>query len=86
MEEFEGLRIELKFRLYDDILMKSALWIELTETRQKQKDQLYQSEAVASNPNCRVVGSEDLGAAKPKLSDLEIIAQQILHHYDVVQF
>ena len=31
LNELESLAIEIKYRLYDDVLMKSALWVELTE-------------------------------------------------------
>ena len=37
LDELEGLAIEAKFRLYDDILMKSPLWVELTENQIKKK-------------------------------------------------
>ena len=37
IDELEGLAIEAKFRLYDDILMKSPLWVELTENQIKKK-------------------------------------------------
>lgn len=81
-EELEALIVEIKFRLYDDILMKSPLWVELVEMKGVEKEYSVQSDNVF---RARVIGRES--DPQPKnLSDIEIMQQQILYYYDKVKF
>jgi hypothetical protein len=75
INELESISIEIKYRLYDDVLMKSPLWVELTENQVKKKKRNWvdpsNTPGEYDNQNARTVG---LGNEDPNgLNDIEII-------------
>jgi hypothetical protein len=82
LNELESLAIEIKYRLYDDVLMKSPLWVELTENQVKKKKRNWISPAGENqhdqDPRSLGLGGEDTNG----LTNTEIIQKQILHFYN----
>ena len=72
LNELESLAIEIKYRLYDDVLMKSPLWVELTENQVKKKKRNWISPGDGQHdqdPRTTGLGAEDANG----LADVEII-------------